>query len=180
MTAYAAFLRAINVGGRNLVPMAELRAALEGLCCTDVRTLLQSGNAVFRTGARSAASLERVLQAAVHERCGVDADCFCRDAAAWDALIAANPFRAEAKRDPARLALLLLDRPPAPRQVQALRAAIVGRERIEASGRELYAVYPDGMGKSRLTLPLIEKSLGTRGTARNWNTVLKVAELLGE
>jgi len=59
----------------------------------------------------------------------------------------------------------------------SLGQAIVGREVIRAGGRHLYIVYPDGIGRSRLTNALIEQKLGTQGTARNWNTVLKLAAL---
>ncbi len=61
----------------------------------------------------------------------------------------------------------------------ALQEAITGRERVRAKDRQLYLVYPDGIGRSKLTAAVIEKTLGTCGTARNWNTVLKLAELVG-
>jgi uncharacterized protein (DUF1697 family) len=63
--------------------------------------------------------------------------------------------------------------------VDQLQAAIAGRETVKAHGPHLYVAYPDGIGTSRLTMPFIEKRLGTRGTGRNWNTVLKIADLLG-
>jgi uncharacterized protein (DUF1697 family) len=61
--------------------------------------------------------------------------------------------------------------------VSALQQAITGREVVRANGREAYIVYPDGIGRSRLTTALIEKKFGTRGTARNWNTAVKIAVL---
>jgi len=61
--------------------------------------------------------------------------------------------------------------------VAGLQKAIAGREVVRTSGRHAYIVYPDGIGRSRLTVALIEKKLGTRGTGRNWNTVLKLAAL---
>ena len=81
---------------------------------------------------------------------------------------------AEAKREPARLLMVVLKSAPTAGAAAALRAAIPGRERIELVGRHLYAFYPDGMGVSKLALPLIEKRIGARGTGRNWNTVLKL------
>jgi uncharacterized protein (DUF1697 family) len=63
--------------------------------------------------------------------------------------------------------------------MEALRAAIRGREVVRADGTHAYAVYPDGIGRSKLTNPLIEKALGTSVTGRNWNTVLKLAALAG-
>lgn len=64
----------------------------------------------------------------------------------------------------------------APGAKAVTQAAITGPELVQARGRELYAVYPAGIGRSRLTSSLMEKTLGTRGTARNWNTVLKLAD----
>ena len=66
---------------------------------------------------------------------------------------------------------------PTAAQVAALQAAIKGREIVKARGKQAYFVYPDGVGRSKLTIQVIEKTLGTRGTARNWNTVLKLGEL---
>ena len=68
---------------------------------------------------------------------------------------------------------------PGEAELAALKSAIPGRERIEAHGRDLYIVYPDGIGRSKLTLALIERKLATRGTGRNWNTVLKLQALAG-
>ena len=89
----------------------------------------------------------------------------------------ANPFPAEAKSDPGHLVVMCLKSAPGREAVSALQQAISGREVIRAKGREAYIVYPDGIGRSRLTTALIEKKLGTRGTARNWNTVMKLAAL---
>jgi uncharacterized protein (DUF1697 family) len=90
----------------------------------------------------------------------------------------ANPFPEEAKRDPGRLIAMCLKGKPALDAVDALRSAISGPERVQVIGRELYIVYPDGMGQSRLTTALIDRTLGVRGTARNWNTVLKLGALV--
>ena len=66
---------------------------------------------------------------------------------------------------------------PADGALEALRAAIKGPEQVAIVGRNAYLVYPDGIGRSKLTITVIEKKLGVRGTARNWNTVLKLAEM---
>lgn len=176
-TTYIALLRAINVGGRNLVRMAELRDCLGGLGFAGVETLLQSGNVVFRGPARAPANLEIALEREFARRLSLATDVFVRTAAEWRAHIRANPFPTEAKADPGHLLLLALKRAPTAAQVAALRKAIVGRERVGAKGRALYAVYPDGAGQSRLTITVIERHLDTRTTGRNWNTVGKLAAL---
>lgn len=181
MTGYLALLRAVNLAGRNMVSMSELRALAERLGMQDVRTILQSGNLVFRGGRSSAAEarrLERLLEAETKKALGVATDFFVRSAGEWEEVVAANPFKAEAKSAPGHLLLMCLNDAPAKEAVRALEAAIKGRERVRVSGRHAYFVYPDGVGRSKLTTALIESKLGSRGTARNWNTVLKLRDLL--
>jgi len=174
---HVALLRAVNVAGRNRVDMAELRDVFGGLGLTGVRSLLQSGNLVFECRDRAPASLERRLEEAAAGRLGLATDFFVRSAKEWAGLVSGNPFPREARADPARLALFCLKQAPGRDRVLALEGAITGREVMRAAGRHLYVVYPDGMGRSRLTSVLIERTLGTRGTARNWNTVLKLGAL---
>lgn len=177
-TTRVALLRAINVGGQGKVAMAELRAMLESIGLTDVRSLLQTGNIVFRGGQADAARLERTLAAEASARLGLRTEFFVRTAAEWRAIIAANPFREEAARDPARLIAMFLSRAPSTSEVSELHAAIVGREVVHVDGRQAYLVYPEGMGRSRLTTALIERTLRARGTARNWNTVRKLEAMV--
>jgi uncharacterized protein (DUF1697 family) len=176
MPTHVALLRGINVGGRGMVSMADVRDLFESLGFAGARTLLQSGNVVFDAGrGKSPAALERLLEAETAKRCGVAAAYFVRTAAEWDKVVARNPFPAEAKDDPGRLVVTLLKEAPRADDVEALRTANRGREVIRADARHLYVTYPDGMGRSKLTNAVIERVLGTRATARNWNTVLKLA-----
>jgi uncharacterized protein (DUF1697 family) len=174
VTTHIALLRAVNLAGKNSVSMADLRALAEKLGFQKVQSLLQSGNLVFASGP-TGKRLESTLEAETSKKLGLKTDFFVRSAAEWQALIAANPFPAEAKKDPSHLVLLCLKEVPAAGALADLRAAIKGREHVEVDGRQAYAVYPDGIGRSKLTMLLIEKKLGTRGTGRNWNTVLKLA-----
>jgi len=178
MTTFVALLRGINVGGRKQVAMADLRDLLARLGLADGQSLLQSGNLVFRSAGKSAVQLERLLEAEAAKRLGLEAAFMVRSAEEWKAVVANNPFPQEAKRDPARLVAVLLKDAPEANAVRALQAVIVGPEVVRARGREAYIVYPSGQGTSSLTNALIEKTLGTRGTARNWNTVLKIDALV--
>lgn len=174
MTTYIALLRAINVAGHQPVAMADLRTLLTRLGYTDVRSLLQSGNLVF-TGKRQApAAIERRVEEAAATRLGLRTDFFVRTAEEWKAIVVANPFADVAERDPGHMLVMPLKDVPNAEQVRSLQQAIVGRELVRAEGRQAYLVYPDGVGRSRLTHALIEKKLATRGTARNWNTVTKL------
>jgi len=177
MTTYIGVLRAINLGSHNRIAMADLRAMLEKVGCEDPRTLIVSGNVVFRNASASCDKVEKLLEAASTKHLGVTTDYFVRSVKEWSAIIAANPFPKEAKSEPGKLVMMCLRDAPTPAQVKGLQAAIKGRETVAARGRHAYIVYPDGQGRSKLTIAMIEKAFATRGTARNWNTVLKLEEL---
>jgi uncharacterized protein (DUF1697 family) len=119
-----------------------------------------------------------MLESEAAARLGLQTDFVVRSAAEWRAIIERNPFPQQAKNDPGHLLVMVFKQAPTAADVKTLRAAISGRERIEAVGAHAYLVYPDGIGRSRLTTGLIEKTLGTRGTGRNWNTVVKLAALV--
>ncbi len=159
--------------------MADLRDLCLRLGFTNARTLLQSGNVVLSGGPPTGATIREVLEAAIEERLGLATRVFVRDPREWAETVAHNPFPEAAREDPGHLLVLFLDEAPDGDTVAALGAAIVGRERVAAHGRHVYAVYPDGIGHSRLTTSVIERALGAPCTGRNWNTVLKLAKLAG-
>jgi uncharacterized protein (DUF1697 family) len=178
MPNHIALLRGINVGGRKLLPMSDLRSLFEALGLADVQSLLQSGNVLFQSESQTEAELEQLLQVETEKRLGASVEYMVRSAAEWKTIVTANPFPTEAKQDPGHLLVLCLKKAPSAAEVKTLQAAITGPEIIRAKGRQLYAVYPAGVGTSKLTNALIERKLQTRATGRNWNTVLKLAELL--
>jgi uncharacterized protein (DUF1697 family) len=160
--------------------MTDLRDLFMRAGFGDVRTLLQTGNVVFTSSAGGGSTnLEGRLEAEAAARLGLETDIHVRTAAEWAVIVDANPFTREAKSDPSHLVVMCLKAEPTGARVKALRTAIAGRERVEVSGRHAYAVYPDGIGTSRLTAAVIDRALGTRCTARNWNTVVKLAALAG-
>jgi uncharacterized protein (DUF1697 family) len=161
---HIALLRGVNVGGNRLVPMADLRAFLAALGCGDPRSLLQSGNLVFTAAARPRGELERWLETEAERRLDLRTGFFVRTALEWRAIVSRNPFPDEATGDPGHLQVMCLKDAPTKAAVEALRARITGRERIHADGTQLYAVYPDGVGTSRLTTALIDSALGTPAT----------------
>jgi uncharacterized protein (DUF1697 family) len=163
MSLRIALLRGINVGGNKMVAMSDLRDIATRLGFEEPRTLLQSGNLVFRS-AKKPAQIEKLLEAEV------DAKVFVRTCEEWREVVARNPFPDEAKSDPGHLLLMSFR--------ETVRAFDwPGSERMRADGRHLYIYYPDGAGRSKLTNALIERKSGGSGTARNWNTVLKLAAL---
>ncbi len=158
-----------------MVPMAELRALLTKMGLSDVQTLLQTGNVVFASSSKSPAALEKQLEAELEKRLKMKVDFHVRTPDEWQHVIEANPFHAEAKKDPARLVVTCYKAPLDPAKVKAVQAAITGRERLHADGRHLYMTFPDGQGNSRAAV-IVGRMLGP-GTARNWNTVLKLATI---
>jgi uncharacterized protein (DUF1697 family) len=172
-----AFLRAVNVGGTARIAMAELKALAEDIGLAEPKTLLQSGNLVFEAGGRQAAALEKLLEREVAARLAVKTDIMVRTARRLDAAIARNPFAKEAKSDPARLHVHFLKAPVAAEAVAALSRAVKGRESVKGAGSEIFIYFPDGAGTSKLTNAVVERHLGARTTARNWNTVTKLAEM---
>ena len=175
---YVALLRAINLAGKNMAGMADLRAMMERAGFEGVQTLLQSGNIVFAPGRRAPASIEKALEAAFAKRFGFASDHFVRSGPELESVIAGNPFPKEASADPGHLIVVFLKDDATPAAVKMLQSAVKGREIVRAKGRHAYIYYPDGVGRSKLTAALIEKHLGCRGTARNWNTVLKLGAIL--
>ena len=174
-TIHIALLRGVNVGGHRAVAMSDLRDLITDLGFSDARTLLESGNLVFRGDGRSGAALEQLLETEASKRLGLQADFLVRSGDEWEDVVAHNPFPKEAERDPSHLVVMFLKSTTNPKNVSAVQAAIVGRETIRADRRQLYIVYPDGIGRSRVSNAFLEGKLGIRGTARNWNTVLKLS-----
>jgi uncharacterized protein (DUF1697 family) len=177
VTAYVAFLRAVNVGGKNNVSMARLRDALTDAGPEEVATVLQSGNVVFRSRA-SAGAAAKVVAATIEETFGLQIGVVIRSAAELAAVAATNPFLdEEPDRDAKTLHVAFLSDRPSAAAVAKLDPDRSPPDSFSVSGREIYLSYPDGSGRSRLTLDYLERTLGVKGTARNWNTVLRIQTL---
>ena len=179
MSPHLALLRGVNVGGNKGVPMAALKAVAEGLSLGRPRTLLQSGNLVFSSEGLVPAEIERRLEAAIAAQIGVTTEVCVRSAAAWRRVVKANPFPDPAKTDPAHLLLVAFKTPPRPGAPAVLAAAYGGPEQVRLAEGHAYILYPEGVGRSKLTPALLGRHLG-QGTARNWNTVLKLDRMLAE
>ncbi|HEU4968535.1 DUF1697 domain-containing protein [Sphingomonas sp.] len=169
MTGYVALLRAVNVGGTGKLPMAELKAMCEAAGFGKVRTYIASGNVVFAASgdeAKVKAALEAKLEAYAGKKVGV----LVRTPAEMKAVLADNPF---VNKAPNRTVAIFLDAPPAPDALQ--KASGVQAEELRLGRREIYVHYGDGMADSKLKIPA-----AAAGTARNMNTVAKLAEMAGE
>ena len=168
MTSYVALLRGVNLGGRTL-KMEDLRRIAVDLGLGDVRTYIASGNLLFRSG-KSEKALKTELEATIADHMGAKVGVMIRTADELAAVLDANPFDKEA---PNYTVAIFLDEPPAAGSAEA--AKNVDGERIALGARELYVHYPCGQGQSRLAIPA-----AAQGTARNMNTVAKLAQLAME
>ena len=170
MTAFVALLRAVNVGGTSKLPMAELRAIAEELGFGSPRTLIASGNLVF-TSDQSEAQVVHSLEKALAAHMGKPVPVMVRTAGEMAAVANANPF----KDAPGRRVLVtfLAEAPPKDALEQAKN---LDGERLALGKREIYVDYCGTLlGRSKLRVPAAEK-----GTARNMNSVAKLAEMSAE
>lgn len=179
MTTTIAFLRGINVGGNKTIRMARLRDLFDGAGLGPAGTLLNSGNVVFQTGESDRRSLATSLEKSIEEAFGFRPAVMLRSAGELSRIIERNPFPAMAHDDPSHLIVMLLAEKPAKGAQERLSAAYQGPEEIHISGEQVYVTYPKGIGTSKLTNILLEKQLGTIGTARNWNTMEKLQAMCG-
>jgi uncharacterized protein (DUF1697 family) len=167
----------VNVGGRK-VTMKELKEAAGKLGYENPRTLVASGNLVFDARKSAGARLESTLEAAIETTFGLFSEVMVRNPDEWAAIIKANPFPKKAKDDPAHLVCIVCKDKPGAKAIDAwlkgFREKYDKGEQLEVNGREIYIDYGPSIGQSKLILP---KKLVT-GTARNWNTVLKLNAML--
>jgi uncharacterized protein (DUF1697 family) len=170
MPRYVALLRGVNVGGKNKVPMAELRTLVESLGHSEVATFIQSGNIVF-TARRAIApsSLER----AIADTFAIDVTVVLRTPAELEAVVAGNPF---GRVDTAKVHVGFMTKAPAAAALAKLDAARFAPDEVAVRGRELYYCLPNGMGKTKLPA-YVDRQLKTPTTVRNWNTVMKLVAL---
>lgn len=179
MTTCVSLFRGINVGGNKKVRMDELKALHEALGLRDVVTYIQSGNVVFRSDEANAdpAQLARQIEESFAGQFGFRSQVIVRASGELEEIVANNPFQGQPGKETARILVLFLASRPELAALESLQQSYAGTEEIHLIGQELYIYYPEGVGRSKLTLPLIEKKLKTVGTGRNWNTVLKLQEL---
>ncbi|HEY5890079.1 MAG TPA: DUF1697 domain-containing protein [Acidimicrobiia bacterium] len=177
MTRYAVLLRGINVGGNRRIKMADLKSALTGAGIMNPTTLLQSGNVVLDSNADSSA-LTDIVETTIATGFGFHSDAIVRTSDEFGAVYTGHPFT-PAQLDEPRLAhVMFFKSPPRSKGFDELRAGYDGPEEMTFTGRDLFIYYPDGSGRSNLSGKALERALDVPGTARNWNTVLRIHESL--
>lgn len=166
MKAYIALLRAVNVGGTGKLPMTELKAICEKAGFKSVRTYIASGNVVFQTS-KTESQVKAALEAALAAFAGKPVGVLVRTAEEMAAVLEGNPFKEKPFN---RVAAFFLDTAPAVDSLEKISGKADEEPRLGL--REIYVYYPEGMGQSKLKIPAVKA-----GTARNMNTVAKLAEM---
>jgi len=168
MATHIALLRAVNVGGHNKIKMADLRTALEHAGLTNVATYVQSGNVVC-TSRKGAAAVAKAIHNVIAEQFGHDITVIVRSPAELAALVAGFPWD---EPNPKASGIVFLTDSADP-----IDAAKFAPDELAVVGRDVYVNYATSFSESKLTPAWIEKTAGRPGTRRNWNTVLKLAEM---
>jgi uncharacterized protein (DUF1697 family) len=169
---WVVLLRAVNLGARNKVPMADLRGLLEEAGYGDVRTYIASGN-VLLDGPGSGAAVSRKLERLIADAFGVTTTAIVRKPAELAAVVADHPFG----RDTSRTHVVFLAKRPTAKAAESLAAADQSPDKAVLAGKHVYVRYAAGVQGARLSPAQLEKLLGVPATHRNWRTVAALAEL---
>lgn len=177
MPTYISLIRGINVGGHGKVPMKQLQAMFEGLGFEQVRTLIQSGNVVFKAAKTSTSALSKKIESTIAAEFGFITSVVTRTTDELAKAIEQSPFVKESKAEPNKVHIAFLAEASKPEAAKKLEAMASATQRLRCGGREVYLHYRDGMGQAKLTGAVIERVLGVKATARNWNTITKLYEM---
>lgn len=169
MTTWIGLFRGVNVGGKNILPMAKLKSDLESLRLKNVRTYIQSGNIIFDSTVKTASSLAKRIGAKIEEEHGFRTHLLVLDCKSLKAAVSQNPYP-NAVTDPKTLHYFFLAEPAVAPDVIALENAKTATESYKLTDRIFYLHAPDGIGRSKLAANA-EKYLGVLATARNYRTV---------
>ena len=170
MSRYVVLLRAVNVAGKNRIPMAELRAAIEGLGYSDVATYVQSGNIVLSTN-DSPDSIGPSIQECISDQFGLDVTVLIRTANELLTIVDNYPYPESL---PNQAGVVFMDN-----EIDLDdRGGKFKPDRFSIVGPNVYIDCPTGFGKTKLTVKWIERNSDSSGTRRNWKTVLKLTEML--
>jgi uncharacterized protein (DUF1697 family) len=178
MTACVSLFRGINVGGHHHIRMDELKGLHEALGLKDVLPYIQSGNVVFTSDDADVARLRGQIEDGFEQKFGFHVEVFVRTSAELKAIIEQNPFQSQQSKESKWVIVMFLAARPDDTAQEDLLKSYIGPEEFFIAGKELYIYYTNGIGRSKLSNSLIEKKLKTVGTARNWNTILQLQQLV--
>lgn len=176
MPVIISMLRGINLGPNNRIRMEALREVYTAEGMQSVQTFIQSGNVVFKTAARDMGRLSGRLEKAFEARFGFRSATILRTLPELEHVISDNPFAGRDGIEPSKLLVVFLRAELAKDSRNAIQGVSCGPEEVHVHEREIFIYFPEGMGRSRL-FGSVDRTLGGPATARNWNTVTKLAEI---
>lgn len=173
---HVALLRGINVGGNASLPMKELIAVCQALGWANVRTLLQTGNVVFESSEKDRI-LEEMLEQAVSREFSLNIPVIVRSGKDLAGYLVEVPFPTESQEDPSHLVLYLSKASPLDSAIEGLLSKARSGESVVQYRDAIWIYYPNGIGSSKITPALIDRSIGSPATGRNWSTLRKIHSL---
>ncbi|HLX44907.1 MAG TPA: DUF1697 domain-containing protein [Bryobacteraceae bacterium] len=176
MGVVISLLRGINLGGRT-IKMDALRALYESIDLSEPQTYVASGNVIFKTKERNLDRLRKRIEDAIEKKFGFHSNVILRTTAELRDTIARNPFAKRSGIEPGKFLVTFLGNHPDKPALERLGKIKADPEELHIDGRELYIYFPNGAGRSKLPWASVEKILGVPGTARNWNSVVKMLEI---
>ena len=178
MIKYAAFLRAVNVGGKNLIIMDELKKRFNFVGCEDIRTYIQSGNVIFNSKISDENFLIKKIESELHKNLSNDVLVFLRGFEKLKSIIEANPFVKLTISNPTKLYVTFLKDELKPKLKLPFLSAKEDVEVIQIKDREIYCISHEIKGQYGFPNLFIEKEFGVKATTRNWNTIIKVYDFM--
>jgi len=181
MPVYLALLRGINVSGKKIIKMEDLRKLMETLGYADVKTYIQSGNIIFSNPEGDKALIKKTIEEAIEKQYGFDVSVFVLDKDNLDKAVIHNPFT-EGREEEApgfkKLYVTFLSETPSDENMEKLLQSSIGDDLIEVIGDVLYFKLESKASDSKLSNNLTESKLKVRATTRNWNTTLKLLNMM--
>lgn len=177
MQQYVCLLRAINVGGNNIIKMPALKDCLLNIGLLNIQTYLQSGNVIFQTESQDVEGLKKLIERQIQESFDLNIQTFLLKAEDWRVIADQIPFQG---KDPRNIYITVLEQKTPSQGTEVLREKLLPEDEILLINGALYCYFPQGYGNTKLTLAFVEKKLGTYATTRNKNTVEKLKEMLIE
>jgi len=178
MPQYICLLRGINVSGKNIIPMTQLKLALEQSGLHQVRTYIQSGNIVFNSDHKNSAQIENGIELLIQSNFDLKIKSMVIPVADFTKMLELNPFKKEAAAEPSRMILTFLECIPNAEGLQKIPES--GKDQWKIIDRCVYLYCPDGYGKTKLTHSVFESKLKIKATARNWRTCEQLALMTAE
>ena len=178
MTRYVSLFRGINVGGNQIVKMDALKELHASLNLQDVQTYIQSGNVVFASDNMNVTQIQKDIEDGFAQNFGFPVKVMVRTADEFNMIIKNNPFQNQPVKESKWVVAIFLASDPISTALEDIQMTYSGPEEIHIVGKEAFIYYPEGQGRSKLTNTLLEKKLKTVGTARNWNTVLRLQKMM--